>query len=122
MTKHHAHHAGAHVIVFIVVHIDQLHALAALENDAGAIAPAEHRLGVPRLVVGMSVREAKGLVHGVLVCPLGFHFNLCRGRPIPAAMPRATIWASRSTSSAVLNMANETRMPSRSGDTLTFSL
>ena len=70
MAEHHAHHAGGQVVVLLVVHIDELDALARLENDAGAVAPAEHRLGIACLEIGMRVRKPKGLFHGgVASCP-----------------------------------------------------
>src|SRR5262245_19989836 len=67
VTGHHAHHARGEVVVFIVVHIDKLAALAGLEDDAWGIPPTKHRLGVARLIIRVHVRESKCLLHGFLL-------------------------------------------------------
>ena len=56
VAEHHAHHAGRHVEVLVAVHVGEHDAAAALEHDAGLVAPPEDVL----LVAGHEVVVAVG--------------------------------------------------------------
>ena len=66
MAEHHAHHAGGQVVVLVAVHVDELGALTRLEDDARTVAPAEHRLGITCLEVGMRIGKPERLFHRML--------------------------------------------------------
>ena len=46
MAQHHRHHARTHVVVGVVVHVDQFNAFAAVEHNPRLMAPAQDVCGI----------------------------------------------------------------------------
>jgi hypothetical protein len=60
MPENQAHHAGADVVIFITVDIDELRSSAAREDHSWLIAPSNYRRAVARDKIHVMAREIEG--------------------------------------------------------------